>query len=106
MAATPKSPANAGSGNPENSGEKIYSNKILWGYVRFMDSRLGKVATDEVLKRIGLDRLALSDTNAFSTNQQRLSLTSAAREVTGEKRASYLVGRDLVKNLGVLNGFI
>jgi hypothetical protein len=86
--------------------EKVFSNKLLWGYVRFLDSRLGKVATDEVLKRIGLDRLALSDFDAYSTHQQSRSLTYATMELTGEKRLSYLIGRDLPNTIGVLNGFV
>jgi hypothetical protein len=93
-------------GAQADSGERIFNNKLLWGYVKFLDARLGEVATDEVLKRIGLDRIELRDFDSFSTNQQSHSITYAAMEITGEKRVPYLVGRDLPKNVGILNGFV
>jgi hypothetical protein len=106
MKTPPEPPADRAFRQPDHADDKVFSNKLLWGYVKFLDSRLGKVATDEVLKRIGLDRIALSDVDAYSTQQQSRSLTYATMELTGEKRVSYLIGRDLPNIIGVVNGFV
>jgi hypothetical protein len=88
------------------SGDKVYSNRLNQGLIDFLDARFGKPMTDEVLSRINLDRLTVSDPSGFATAEVTHALTMAAMEVTGEKRITYLIARDLPKSLGMVGGFI
>ncbi|MDB5106310.1 MAG: sensor signal transduction histidine kinase [Fibrobacteres bacterium] len=87
-------------------GDKVFSNKLFAGYIEFMDQKLGKVMTDQVLGRMNLDRLTLGDLNGYSSDEVSQAVTMAATELTGEKRLSYLVGRNLPNSIGRIGGFI
>lgn len=87
-------------------GDKVFSNKLFVGYIEFMDKKLGKVMTDQVPARINLDRLTLSDLNAYTSDEVSHAITMAAIELTGEKKLSYLVGRNLPNSIGRVAGFI
>ena len=86
--------------------EKIFSHRLLKGYIDFLDARFGTATTDEVLSRIGLDRTTLSDQNGFATEAVSHSLTMASTELTGEKNLSYLVGKNIANSVGILGGFV
>jgi hypothetical protein len=86
--------------------EKIYSNKLNKGIIDFIDEKFGSAVTDEIFKRINLDRLALTDPNGFVSDEVTHALTTTAMELTGEKRITYLAGRNMPKTLGKLGGFM
>lgn len=87
------------------AAEKVYSNRLMFGYVKLMDQRAGKPATDEALARAGLDRLTLLDGAGFVTLEENDALVRAAIGVTGEQDIGYVTGRNLVNTIGNLQGF-
>jgi signal transduction histidine kinase len=88
------------------SGEKLYSNRLKVGYLKLMDERAGKAATDAALARYGLDRLKLMDLSGFVDADENDRIMRAAREVTGEEDIGYVVGRNMTRNVGDMQGFI
>lgn len=86
--------------------EKPYSNRLMVGYLKLMDERAGKAATDAALARYNLDRLKLMDTSGFVTFEENDRLVNATREVVGEEDVGYIVGRNLPKSIGLAQGFI
>jgi len=86
--------------------EKVYSNRLMFGYLKIMDERAGKTATNESLARYGLDRLKLMDPSGFVTFEENDRLVRAAREVTKEEDVGYLVGRNLPNSVGNAQAFI
>ena len=88
------------------SAEKIYSNRLNKGIIDFIDERFGTAVTDEIFKRINLDRLALSDPDGFVSDEVTHALTTTAMELTGERRITYLAGRNMPKTLGKVGGFM
>src|SRR4051812_22858745 len=86
--------------------EKVYSNRLMFGYLKIMDERAGKAATNEALARYGLDRLKLMDPSGFVTFEENDRLVRAAREVTKEEDVGYIVGRNLLNSVGNAQAFI
>jgi signal transduction histidine kinase len=86
--------------------EKVYSNRLMFGYLKIMDDRAGKTATNDALARYGLDRLKLMDPSGFVTFDENDRLVRAAREVTKEEDVGYLVGRNLPNSVGNAQAFI
>ncbi len=91
---------------PPRPSEKVYSNRLMFGYLKIMDERAGKAATDEALARYGLDRLKLMDPSGFVTFEENDGLVRAAREVTKEEDVGYIVGRNLPNSVGNAQAFI
>src|SRR3954468_2413436 len=87
-------------------GEKLYSNRLKVGYLKLMDERAGKAATDAALARYGLDRLKLTDMSGFVDADENDRIMRAAREVTGEEDIGYVVGRNMTRSVGNMQGFI
>jgi hypothetical protein len=86
--------------------EKVYSNVLTRGVIEFLDKKFGKTMTDEVLRRINLDRLTIMDPSGYTTGVASHALATAGMELTGEKRLLYQMGRNLPNSLGVVGGFI
>ncbi len=86
--------------------DKVYSNRLILGYLKLMDKKAGSAATNHILEEIGLDRLKMSDSSGFHSKEDSDALTQAAIKLTGEPDLSYLTGRDFPNSMGILSGFI
>jgi C4-dicarboxylate-specific signal transduction histidine kinase len=86
--------------------EKLYSNKLLHSFVRFLERRFGKLKVDEILEKAKIDRLKLADLSGFQSAEDADILTRTAMELTGERDITYLAGRNFPNDLGRVGGFI
>ena len=86
--------------------ENVYSNKLIFSFVRFLEQRTGKTKTAEILEKAGIDRLKLSDLSGFQSAEEADRLTRTAMEMTGERDLTYFAGRNFPKDLGKVGGFI
>ncbi|MEP6654607.1 MAG: hypothetical protein ABJA82_14695, partial [Myxococcales bacterium] len=86
--------------------EPVYSNRLMGPYLTFLDQRLGSEETDALLKRVGTDRIKLSDLNGFVSQAESDVFMFEAMNATGEPDFAYIAGRESPKHVGRLVGFI
>lgn len=86
--------------------DKVYSNRLILGFLKLLDKKLGPAGTEKVLEEIGLDRLRMSDPSGFHTSEESDVLAMAAMKATGEPDLAYQIGRDFANSMGLLSGFI
>ncbi|MEO7423713.1 MAG: hypothetical protein ABI036_00910 [Fibrobacteria bacterium] len=65
--------------------DKVYSNKLSYALLKFLEQRYGKRKSDEFLENAKLDRLKLADQSGFMTAAESDALARSAIEVSGEK---------------------
>ncbi len=88
------------------TGDPVYSNRLLKGVIDFTEARFGKVITDEVLARVGIDRLTLNDMSGFTSAELCHTIVTTTAELTGDKTIPYQAGRDFPNSIGKVGGFI
>ena len=82
------------------SNDAVYSNRIMGTYLAFLDQRLGREGTDALLKRVGTDRIKLSDLNGFATQAENDAFMFEAIQATGEPDMAYIAGREYPSTWG------
>jgi C4-dicarboxylate-specific signal transduction histidine kinase len=87
------------------AGEKLYSNRLMFGYLKLMDQKAGKAATDTMLAHYNIDRLKLMDPSGYVTLEENEALVKAAIQVTGERDIGYVTGRNLPNSVGTIQAF-
>ncbi len=93
--------------NPQASNEeRIYSNKLLLTYCRFLERQFGPEILDRILDQAGMDRIAFADLNGFQTPSTLIRLRDVAKLVTGVEDLAYKAGRSLAEMMGPVSGFI
>ncbi len=86
--------------------DKIYSNKIWFSFLQYLDKRYGKDLTEKVLASIGAERLVVVDTGGFQTLEFGTKLVETAIKLTGNSEISYQAGKAIVDSLGKVGGLL
>lgn len=86
--------------------DKVYSNKLIIGYIQKIDECVSASETDRILESIGLDRHRLMDQTGFVTLEENDAIFQAAMKATGIQDLGYVTGRNIHNSVGRLGGFL
>ena len=92
--------------NVQPVADKVYSNKLIIGYIQQLDECVSASETDRILESIGLDRHRLMDQTGFVNLEENDAIVQAVIKATGIQDLGYVTGRNIPNSVGRLGGFL
>jgi signal transduction histidine kinase len=86
--------------------DKVYSNKLIIGYIKQLDECVTASETDRILESIGLDRHRIMDQTGFVNLEENDAVFQAVAKATGIQDLGYVTGRNIANSIGRLGGFL